>query len=88
MNEILIARMQGPGPKKILARDGGGIRGMMTVEVLAQIGNLLWQKLGQVEDFVLADSVDTHKPELTGYDGNEEILSAHRLIVTAACLGQ
>lgn len=30
MNPALIARMQAPGPKKLLALDGGGIRGMMT----------------------------------------------------------
>jgi hypothetical protein len=58
MNEILIARMQSPGPKKILALDGGGIRGMMTVEVLAEIENLLRQKRGRGNDFGLADYFD------------------------------
>lgn len=58
MNEKLTARMQTPGPKKILALDGGGIRGMMTVEVLAAIENLLRNKLGRGEDFVLADYFD------------------------------
>ena len=58
MNEKLIARTQSPGPKKILALDGGGIRGMMTVEVLAEIENLLRQKLGRGTDFVLADYFD------------------------------
>jgi len=58
MNEKLIARMQAPGPKKILALDGGGIRGMMTVEVLAEIEHLLRQKLGGDEKFVLADYFD------------------------------
>ena len=28
-----IERIKAPGPKKILALDGGGIRGMMTVEI-------------------------------------------------------
>ncbi len=37
MHEKLLARMQSPGPKKILALDGGGIRGMITIEVLAEI---------------------------------------------------
>ena len=41
MNEQLIARIQSPGSKKILALDGGGIRRMITVEVLAEIENLL-----------------------------------------------
>lgn len=47
MNEKLIARIQSPGSKKILALDGGGIRGMVTVEVLAEIENLLRQKTGR-----------------------------------------
>lgn len=58
MNEKLTARMQTPGPKKILALDGGGIHGMMTVEVLAEIESLLRQKLGRSEDFVLANYFD------------------------------
>ncbi|MBU1263811.1 MAG: patatin-like phospholipase family protein [Gammaproteobacteria bacterium] len=58
MNPALIARMQAPGPKKLLALDGGGIRGMMTVEVLAEIESLLQQKLGRGDDFVLADYFD------------------------------
>jgi len=47
MSDKLKVRMQAPGPKKILALDGGGIRGMMTVEVLAEIENQLRQKLGR-----------------------------------------
>lgn len=58
MNEKLVARMQPNGPKKILALDGGGIRGMMTVEVLAEIESLLRQKLERGDDFVLADYFD------------------------------
>jgi predicted patatin/cPLA2 family phospholipase len=58
MNERLIARMKSPGARKILALDGGGIRGMMTVEVLAQIEALLRKKLARGPDFVLADYFD------------------------------
>lgn len=58
MNQPLITRMQTPGPKKILALDGGGIRGMMTVEVLAELENLLRHKLGRGDNFVLADYFD------------------------------
>lgn len=58
MNDKLKVRMQSPGPKKILALDGGGIRGMMTVEVLAEIESLLRRKLGRGDDFVLADYFD------------------------------
>ena len=58
MNDKLKVRMQAPGPKKILTLDGGGIRGMMTVEVLAEIENQLRQNLGRGDDFVLADYFD------------------------------
>ena len=58
MNDKLRVRMQAPGPKKILTLDGGGIRGMMSVEVLAEIENQLRQKLGCGDDFVLADYFD------------------------------
>lgn len=58
MNEKLIARIQSTGPKKILTLDGGGIRGMMTVEILAEIESLLRQKLERGDDFVLADYFD------------------------------
>lgn len=58
MNQELIDRMQTPGPKKILALDGGGIRGMMTVEILDKIENLLRRKSGRNDDFVLADYFD------------------------------
>ena len=30
-------KLTGTGPKKLLAIDGGGIRGVMTLEVLAEI---------------------------------------------------
>ncbi len=51
MNEKLIARIQSPGTKKILALDGGGIRGMVTVEVLAEIESQLRQKTGRGNAF-------------------------------------
>lgn len=50
-------RINADGPKKILALDGGGIRGMITVEILAGIEELLRNALGR-EDFVLADYFD------------------------------
>lgn len=58
MNEKLIERMRAPGPKKILACDGGGILGLMSVEILAKIENELRIKLGKDEKFVLADYFD------------------------------
>lgn len=51
-------RIKADGPKRILALDGGGIRGMITVEVLAKIENLLREKLDGDDDFVLADYFD------------------------------
>jgi len=60
MSEHLNARIQAPGPKKILALDGGGIRGMMTVEILAAIEGLLRdaQPSAKRDSFVLADYFD------------------------------
>lgn len=46
------------GPRKLLALDGGGIRGVMTLEVLAKIESLLQNKLNRGDDFVLADYFD------------------------------
>lgn len=58
MNEALIQRMQAPGPKKILACDGGGILGLMSVEILAKLEDDLRARLGRGADFVLADYFD------------------------------
>ena len=45
-----------PRPRKLLALDGGGIRGLITVEVLAAIEERLRGERG--EDFCLADEFD------------------------------
>lgn len=60
MSTHLNARMTAKGPKKILALDGGGIRGMMTVEILAAIEGLLRDKQPPTtrDAFVLADYFD------------------------------
>lgn len=44
--------------RKLLALDGGGIRGMISVEILARIESVLQQRLGRGNDFVLADYFD------------------------------
>lgn len=44
--------------RKLLALDGGGIRGVMTLEVLDRIQAELQRKLGRGDDFVLADYFD------------------------------
>jgi patatin-like phospholipase/acyl hydrolase len=54
----LIDRMDAPGQKKLLALDGGGIRGMITLEFLAEIENTLRHRLNAGPDFVLADYFD------------------------------
>lgn len=43
---------------KLLALDGGGIRGIISVEVLAKIEQILQEKLNKDESFVLADYFD------------------------------
>jgi uncharacterized protein len=53
----LIARIEQEGPKKLLAIDGGGIRGVLALEVLQRIENLLKTKSGR-PDFRLADYFD------------------------------
>lgn len=50
-------RLEASGPKKILALDGGGIRGAMTIEVLAGIEKMLRDHYGD-ENLVLADFFD------------------------------
>jgi predicted acylesterase/phospholipase RssA len=51
-------RLKKKPPYKFLALDGGGIRGMITVEILAEIERLLQQSLGKDDNFVLADYFD------------------------------
>jgi patatin-like phospholipase/acyl hydrolase len=57
MSATVLERIQSPGPKKILACDGGGILGLMSVEILAKIEADLRAKLGKA-DLVLADYFD------------------------------
>ena len=68
MNEKLVARIKTPGPKKILACDGGGILGLISVEVLARIEAELreQQPPEKHRDFVLADYFDYFAGTSTG----------------------
>jgi hypothetical protein len=50
-------KLNGSGPKKLLALDGGGIRGLITVEILAGIEAML-RKEHDNEKLVLADYFD------------------------------
>ena len=54
----LTERIDEHRPKRLLALDGGGIRGALTIEVLAGIEELLRAELGAGDDFVLADYFD------------------------------
>lgn len=58
MSQTLLNRIQAPGPKKILACDGGGILGLMCVEILAQLECELRVALDKDNKFVLADYFD------------------------------
>ncbi len=58
MSEHLIPRITAKGPKKILALDGGGIRGMITIEVLAEIESQLRQQLKRGPEFRLSHFFD------------------------------
>jgi hypothetical protein len=51
-------RVSSPGPKKLLAMDGGGIRGVITLEVLQRLESMLAEQLGAGDDFVLGDYFD------------------------------
>ena len=57
MNQKLLERIDRPGQKKILACDGGGILGLISVEILARLEAELRAKLGKA-DLVLADYFD------------------------------
>jgi len=51
-------RLAKAGPRKLLALDGGGIRGVITLEILAEIERQLQKQLDRDDDFVLADYFD------------------------------
>jgi len=54
----LIELLDKKGPRKLLALDGGGIHGMISIEILARIEDLLRAELGRDDRFVLADYFD------------------------------
>ena len=53
----LNAHLFDPGPKRILALDGGGIRGILTVQLLKRIEKLVRERTGN-DSAVLADYFD------------------------------
>lgn len=50
-------RLESGGKKKLLALDGGGIRGALTIEVLAELERMLRRELGN-DELVLGDYFD------------------------------
>lgn len=54
----LSAKYETPRPRKILALDGGGIRGVITLEILAEMEQQLKQQLKKGDDFRLGDYFD------------------------------
>jgi hypothetical protein len=54
----LTSLIESPGPHRLLALDGGGIRGMISIEVLGEIEEILRREQGGDDSFVLADYFD------------------------------
>ena len=52
-----LAKLAKPGPRKLLALDGGGIRGLITIEILAKIESIVREQSGK-PSLVLADYFD------------------------------
>jgi uncharacterized protein len=61
-----IEKANKPAPHKMLACDGGGIRGVLSVEIIAEIESRLQQALGKDDSFVLADYFDYFAGTSTG----------------------
>lgn len=59
-------RLLGDGPKRLLAIDGGGIRGVLSLEVLKRVEDLLRAQSGRGEAFRLSDYFDCIAGTSTG----------------------
>lgn len=58
MSEPIGDRLRAPGPKRMLALDGGGTRGIVSIAFLEEMERTLQSKLGRGDDFVLSDYFD------------------------------
>lgn len=58
--------LNGPGPKRILALDGGGVRGILTLGFLERIEQILRARHGNDPDFRLSDYFDMVAGTSTG----------------------
>jgi len=58
MNTIVAERVKASGPKRLLALDGGGIRGVLTLEFLERIEQILKARSQKPEEFRLCDYFD------------------------------
>jgi len=61
----LMARLARSGPRKLLALDGGGIRGVLSLEILAEMERLLIEQSGNT-DYRLVDYFDYVSGTSTG----------------------
>jgi hypothetical protein len=55
-----------PGPKRILALDGGGVRGILSLGFLKEIERILWERHGKDPNFRLCDYFDLIAGTSTG----------------------
>jgi hypothetical protein len=56
----------GPGPKRILALDGGGVRGILSIQFVKRIEEILRARYGGNPDFRLSDYFDLFAGTSTG----------------------
>ena len=58
MSKAVQARLEAPGPKRMLALDGGGVRGIITLAFLEHVERLLAKRSKNPEAFRLSDYFD------------------------------